>query len=95
MATGDVVSIAGMTNPWHARSQVLHGVGPWRQPQTAALPGGSSAAGSLNDRLVGTNDDFSFQSPELEAAEDCKRQTDRWLGNESLAARIAFSSLSA
>jgi len=46
------------------------------QPQTAALPGGSSATELLGERFVGTAHHAPFQSPELDAAQDRERQTD-------------------
>jgi hypothetical protein len=45
------------------------------QPQTAALPGGSCPAEPLNCRFVSTAQDSSFQSPELDAAEERERQS--------------------
>jgi hypothetical protein len=45
------------------------------QPQTAALPGGSSPTETLNRRFVGTAEDPPVQSPELDTAEERERQS--------------------
>ena len=44
------------------------------QPQTAALPGGSSATEPLYHRFVRSAHDAPLQSPELDAAQDRERQ---------------------
>jgi len=46
------------------------------QPQTAALPGRSTATELLSKRFVRTTHDASFQPPEFQAPKDRKRQTD-------------------
>ena len=47
------------------------------QPQTAALPGWSSAAQPLRKWFVSTAHDAPFQSPQFDAAEERERQADR------------------